>query len=408
MLLCVSVLDVLVYAVALSLVVESVFQLQGPDRFVPMLVGLIALRWTLSCGLQASRVAHFVDICGPYYRRPALATMILALGPPTFVFLVSAGLLVLAIVLTVHAPVATVHMLGWGLFVALVQLSWNALLVLAVIQARRLGYLTSEVPIVLGFVLILIISPIAYQFSDIPDAASRVLTSFNPASHLLAGYQNALWHLHDVSLEVLPFSAIAALGLVLLGLAFTPKRSGPAHEEEDGPPVLVIWDGRNWERAGASPMHADAQIYQTWTNALPWISGSNLLRLIDASGVGRAAAREVLRKLAGDRETEQVLETQLPIMSSKNRARLCLATILPKILSKTSKPGNVVDLHDATSPLVVLDGLFDHATAHELQVVSSLFAATGTRRIAIRTYRQRVAQMLLETSAEKPAAVDAS
>lgn len=406
--LCVSVLDVLVYAVALSLVVESVFQLQGAHRFVQMLIGLIALRWTLSCALQAYRVAHFSEICQPYYRRPILATMIIALGPPTFVFLISLVLLGFVVVLTAHAPIATFHMFGWGLFVALIQLSWNSLLVLVVIQARRRGYLTSEVPIVLGFVLVFIISPVAYQFSDIPDAASRILTSFNPASHLLAGYQNAFWHLNTVSLEVLPLSAVGALGLVLLGLALRQERPVLTVEEEDVSPILVTWDGQQWEQSDTAPVAGHTKVYQIWTNALPWMSGYNFLRLINAPGVGHDAARATLRKLVGDREAEQLLETQLPIMSAKNRARLCVATILPNILSETSKPGNVVDLRDAASPLIVLDGLFEHASAHELQVVSEVFATTGTRRIAIRTYRQRVAQILLETSAKNHPVVDVS
>lgn len=407
-LLCASVLDVLVYAIALSLVVETVFQLPEADRFVPMLIGLIALRWTLSCALQASRVAGFADICAPYYRYPILATMVLALGPPSFVFLISTFLLGAAILLTVHAPVAVFHMLGWGVFVALVQLSWNSLLVLAVILARRRGYLTSEVPIVLGFVMVLIVSPVAYQFSDIPAAASRILTSFNPASHLLAGYQNAFWHLNVVSLEVLPLSAVASVGLVVLGLAVARKPFVPEPDEADDPPILLAWNGQSWEQSGATYKRDQARVYRPWTNALPWISGYSLLRLIHATGAGHHAAQAVLQKMTGDREALQLLETQLPIMSGKNRARLSLAAVLPKILSETSKPENVVDLRDAASPLVLLDGFLDHATAHELHTVSGILAGTGARRVAVRTYRQRVAQILLEASAENRPAVDVS
>ncbi|CAN0447494.1 unnamed protein product, partial [Laminaria digitata] len=275
-----SVLDVLVYALALSIVLDSVFQLQGEDRFVPMLIGLIVLRWSLSSAIQASRVAHFAEISRPFFRHPMLATVILAMGPPTFIFLISLALLGAAIALTVLDPADSLHMIGWGFFAAVIQLAWNAVLVLAIIQARLRRILTSEVPIVFGFLLLLIVSPVAYQFSDIPDAASRILTSFNPAAHLIAAYQNAFWYLQNVSLEVLPISAVVAILLLVLIRLFLRKPRDTGVEADDVNPALLLWNGMEWSEIPEPEARHDLRVFCAWSSELPWISAHNFLRLI--------------------------------------------------------------------------------------------------------------------------------
>lgn len=406
LLLFVPILDVLVYAVALSLVVESVFQLQESDRFVPMLIGMVALRWSLGCALQASRVANFTAICRPYFRHPLLATMLLALGPPTFFFLIATVFLGFTIVLTVHAPIGIFHMLGWGLFVVLVQMSWNSLLVLAIISMRSYRILTSEVPIVFSFVLVLIISPVAYQFEDIPEAASRILTSYNPVSHLIAAYHNSFWYMRDVSFEVLPFSAIVASALVLLILILTRRQVGFDVEREEASPIFMIWEGQGWTQASVSHASKNTHIYRAWPNELPWITGQNFLRLIEALGATNVGAQVLLRKLVGEREADRMLKTQLPFLSSKNRAWLCMVPVLSKLLCETSKQSNVMDLSDSVPSPIILDELCDYANEQDLKNFSEIVALAGAGRIAVKTYQQRVARILEEYCPKNVSAIE--
>ena len=405
-LLCASILDVLVYAVALSLVVETVFQLQGADRFVLMLIGLISLRWTLSCSLQASRVAHFAEICGPYYRRPILATMILSLGSPTFVFFVSAVLLVFAIVLTVHTPDATIHMLGWGLFIALIHLSWNSLLVLAVIQARRRGYLTSEVPIVLGFVLVLIISPVAYQFADIPDAASRVLTSFNPASHLLAGYQNAFWYLQDISLEVLPLSALLAVVTIVLLVSSVRRIPEPSVERPDVAPICLAWNGHGWSRVAEPTCRNVIGRFIRWNGELPWLTVTNLVYLIDRAGNKRNVKSTIFSALASAMDNDRLMGMPLPLLSQSNRNRLCVALALGSRNTSSEYIDNVVRLRKDNEVEIILDGLLDHAELRELLEFSSIVQSRNLDSVLVLTYRRRTAEILSNTPHKRNIGLD--
>src|SRR3546814_4245367 len=117
-----------------------------------------------------------------------------------------------------------------------IHLVWNLLLVLMVMYARLRRALQSEVPVFLVFGLLLIVSPVAYQFDDIPTTATQLLTSFNPAAHLIAAYQNALWFGQVPSLEVLPLSALLAAALSGLAAAALPwrGRSAPPAVAEGG------------------------------------------------------------------------------------------------------------------------------------------------------------------------------
>ena len=392
--LCVSVLDVLVYAIVLSFVAESVFQLDGQNRFVLMLIGLIALRWTLSCALQASRVAHFVDVARPYYRNPVLATLILAIGPPSFIFLLSVTMLGVTLLTVLPIPADAGHMLGWGLFVVMVQSTWNCLLVLVVIQVRRLGWLISEVPIVLGFILIIIVSPVVYQLKDIPTTASGILTSFNPATHLIAAYQNSFWYGQAVSLEVLPLSAALSVGLILFLFVATRRVAQLGDDPEEANPVFLLWRGKDWIEVEALRSQEHARFLKSWPNEIPWITGKAFLWLVSANRMIEAESLEILKKFVGTREARRLLDTQLPILSARNRARICVAAILPWLLTENRGTANVVSIIGDVSPLAVLDGLFDHANVSELQALTALLAAKRVPQIAIRTHSQRVVTLL--------------
>jgi hypothetical protein len=401
-LLCASVFDVLLYCAALSLVMESVFQLQGPGRLMIMLTGLIALRWTLSCTLQAYRVAHFSEISRPFYRCPDLATTIIALGPSSLVFLISVVLLCFAIVWTGHEPSTILHMLGWGFFVALVHLSWNSFFVLVVIKARSLGFLKSEVPIILCFVLVLILSPVAYQFGDIPDSTSRILTSFNPASHLLAGYQNAFWHMSAPSLEVLPGSALIA-GLLIFVFWFL-LRNPPLKMEEpndDTSSTLVFWSGRGWSLSNVQKTSAHEQNHRIWPNELPCISGEEFLCLIGATRSRLEDSRAIFLKLSGTQDGEQLLETPLQNMTWANRCRLGVAAILPSLVCEFVTAENVRKPQGSSGSLIIFDGLLDHSNAQEIQALTDIVFFGNAKNFAIRTYHGGIEKLLLSATPNK-------
>lgn len=333
-LLSVSVFDVLVYALALSFVHNAVFQLQTQERFVPMLIALIAVRWTFSCAIQAFRVAHFVEIGRSHFRRPFLATTVLALGPPTFVFLISTVLLGFVLVLTARVPGDALHMFGWGAFVTLIQLVWNVALVMGVIQIRLSGILRSEGPIFFGLLLFLIVSPVAYQFSDIPIAASKFLTSLNPAAHLIAAYQNALWFGQVPSFEVLPWSLAPGIFLMaILGRKSSRqriRRSNLVTGNEDARSRILILEGKCWRYGEETDVPASVSVHRPWRGELPWVKGRDLLWLVLVSGVEYGRAIEAFETVLEVKGENSPLGMLLPVYPDRVRDRLCVAIALAR------------------------------------------------------------------------------
>lgn len=329
-LLIVSILDVLVYAGALYVVMAAVFEFSGVERFVTMLVGLVPLRWSIGCALHASRVANFAKVCAPVYARPVLATTILAMGPSTTVFLISIVLVVIGLAVLPASTTGLGHMIAWALFVILVHLSWNVLLVLAIIYARMRHILLSEGPIIFAFLLLFILSPITYQFSDIPATASQILTSMNPASHLIAAYQNALWFDENVSLQVLPLSAVASLAAaLLLPRVFRVRRRPYAVGVADKPTHRLSWNGRFWHYSDTTAdRDTNALAFRSWGGDVPWITGANLLYLLGAPSRDVAARMEIFGALVLKFDSAQLLDAPLPVYAERVRNRLCIVIAL--------------------------------------------------------------------------------
>ncbi|MBO6783779.1 MAG: hypothetical protein JJ899_10980 [Alphaproteobacteria bacterium] len=392
-----SIVDVLVYATVLSVVVETVFALGGADRFIPTLVGLVALRWSLSCAIQASRTTHLAHIYRSRRIDPLLATVVLAIAGPTFIFLVSISLLVPALVLTVREPALLTHMLGWGVVVAVVQFIWNIVLVLTIVHMRLRQVLLSELPIVFGFMLLLIVSPVAYQFGDIPVGASRMLTSLNPFAHLIAGYQNAFWFIRAPSLEVLPWAALAGVFLIAvlgpLGRALCVLRT----ENEEAPAALLKWTGESWSLVETPPTVRDSFKFSRWQGELPWITGASFLYLIEKSSSARERRAEMFGALAGGGDGRRVLASALPLMSHSNRDRLCVVSALAVSEVGESQFDNVIALGEGASGAKVLDGLMDHAEADELDALTRILTEQGIRSLYLVTQRRRVAGILLDS-----------
>ena len=393
----VSILDVAVYALVIYLVVETVFALGGFNRFVPIVIGLVAFRWTVSCAIQASRTAYFASLFRSYFERPYVAGVMLAVAGPTMIFGASVLILTALLVLSVREPADLGHMLGWGAFVAGVQLLWNCVLALLVIHLRVRQVLLSEMPIMLGFALLLVVSPVAYQFSDIPAAAGHLLTSLNPMAHLIAGYQNAFWYMEDISLEVLPLSAYLAVGLIVL-LGRSAHRlpaydAGPAGQD----PIYLAWNGENWARRDDCPGTNEARWFSRWQGELPWLTGANLFYLIERSEKLRHEKARIFAALANSPDSERLMITPLPLLSHINRDRLCVATALGVDAAFPEGTANVVRLRAEERHNIVLDGVLDHADAHELAAFSRALRSHPSLTLVLVSYRRRTAEFFANT-----------
>jgi len=333
-LLLVSVFDVLLYAAALSIVLSTIFSLGGMDRFILLLLGLIVIRWSLGCAVQASRLSAVVGICRPFLRFPVLSTAIVAMGYPTVVFALSWGFLLCVLVISGLGDSSPGEIILWGAYAVGVQASWNFLLVLAVIYARMRRWFLSEVPIFLGFALFFILSPVVYQFPDLPFTASRILTSFNPGSHLIAAYHNAMWYGLSPSLKVLPWTVLfaGAVSFAVLRTRFWPGRSAlPASfaATESGRETLALRSGL-WLHDRDAEAGNGLTRFSPWRGELPWMSGRELLRLLFDDKSGEARAVRIFNGLSPRDQEDITLDLPLPVFPDRIRDRLCCAAVLAR------------------------------------------------------------------------------
>ena len=386
LLLTVSVLDVFIYAAAISLVTSVVVGVGGLERFVLILIGLAVLRWSMSCAIQASRMAQFVKICAPVVRNPLSAGVLVAVAPSTVLF----ALTMLAIIVVSDRPVgSTGHIIIWGLMMFLIQLTWNVFLAIAVIQLRLWRILRSETPLVVMFGFLLILSPVIYQFSDIPQPASQLLTSFNPVSHLIAGYQNAIWYLNDVSLQILPLSAgLAVFGVAAITtlLPIPVETSSPGSETKAGAaedPIYLEWRDGRWSPLFGSLPRGDLPAHRPWRGELPLISAWTLFHLLGPF-VRTRPEQDFRLPESGRRLTQTVrLDATLSIYAESIRDQLCV------LLALSTKQ----------DPLVldgVVDGL-DDAGMNELTDVM-ISARDEERRTIVVSYNRNAAGRLARTA----------
>jgi hypothetical protein len=371
-LLLVSVFDVLLYATALSIVLSTIFSLGGMDRFILLLLGLIVMRWSLGCAVQASRLSALVGVCRPFLRFPVLSTAIIAMGHPTIVFALSWGLLLCVLVISGVGDSSPAQIAMWGALTVVVQASWNFLLILAVIYARTRRWFVSEVPIFFGFVLFFILSPVVYQFSDLPFTASRILTSFNPGSHLIAAYHNAMWYGILPSLKVLPWTVllVAVVSFIVLRARFWPRRPAvPASfaATESGRESLALRSGLWLHDHNAEPGEGLTR-FGPWRGELPWMSGRELLRLLFHDPVDAARAVQIFIRFSPRDQEGLALDLPLPVFPDRIRDRLCCAAALAKPggafldqLLDQMEPNDILELNrnilnlraDVNAPLVV-------------------------------------------------------
>lgn len=332
-LLLVSLLDVLAYAVAFWVVLAALFSFDSLERFVLIVIGLLVFRWSLGCAIQALRTAHFARIASPVFGNSLAAEIVIAVSQPTLVFVVSSAIIAVILPLVPEFRVSAAHLAAWWFYAFLVQLSWNLLLSTVIVYARLSRWQVSESAILFGFGLLLVVSPVIYQFRDIPLAASQILTSFNPASHLIAAYQNAFWFGRTPSLEVLPASAVVATVATLLLIA----RVRPGNFVEDGDSIagdaphksaVLVWDGVRWDWYIEIERLDRAQTFVPWRGEMPWLNGRQVFDLIAREPGDAVRTMHYFESLSQDPGERAMLDLALPVCPDRLRDRICLSVAL--------------------------------------------------------------------------------
>lgn len=282
-----AIFDVLVYAAAVYFVVDSVFGRGGFERFELILIGFVAFTWTIRAMLEARNFVELRDRMGECSRHPVAFAVAACLAPPSFAFLVSLAVAV-AIEVAVLGSTARLAQVAWLAPALLIQLIGNVglFLGLGVMLSRR--WLADVAPAVIAVALVWMISPVMYRFEDIPEPANALLTTLNPASHMLAAYHNALWRGEPMSLKVLPAAGI--LGLVLIG--WLARRAGPrsdSHMRATAPANAHIGPHLIAALDGAPTALGPGRVFGRWRGEIGRLTGQDMVALIAAArGQGSA------------------------------------------------------------------------------------------------------------------------
>lgn len=267
----VNLFDSLIFALAVYLVVTNTFVDPGVERFSLILLGVIALRWTLTVVASTVESAPMLDRYAEATDRPIRFAACAAVVPSTAVFLVS---FVLAFAFTnVFSPAAPSLLSVMQLvFVVAVQASVLALLWLAIVMSIRRRILTAILPVVVVILILAVLSPIAYQLGDLPQPANFLLTSLNPVTHLLAAYHNAWWFGNPISLKVLP-----VLLVICLAAAYGVARR--------------LHIGLSEARQEVFPGRPGAAVFRDWGRLPVQRTGRETAALLLAAANGAAAAQ---------------------------------------------------------------------------------------------------------------------
>ncbi len=376
-----AVLDVVLYAGAVHFIMSIVFHRSGFDRFELILIGFVAFSWTLRSMLEARNFAELHDRMAEYATAPVAAVTGACLAPPVVTFLASLALAV-AIEAATLDSLARLTQAGWLAPTILIQGIWNAVLVLALAVALERRWIASATPAVVLVAVVWLLSPILYKFEDIPSPANPWLTTFNPASHMLAAYHNALWREAPMSLTVLP--AAGAVGLVLalwLGrLVGRGRRQAEAADLAGSPglPHLVaMLDGVGLAPA-RPPGRAPARRFAAWPGRLGFYTGLDLVTLLMIARGGRRAERaDRIDRIGAASGVGRLYTNSLAIYPRWALAQLAFATAI-----------------EVPDRRIVLDGILDD--------VRPTFLADAWQRLERETAAGREVTVLSYTALSLP------
>ena len=366
----IAAIDPLIYAAILYFLLTSVFGRSGFERYLFLVIGISALRWTVASLLDGTDFEVLRTRFAEVVRAPGTAALCTVVVPPTVVMLLSLAIVV-AMVLGVDGyATASLKALPWLALVLPVQAAWNAVAVLLLARLKTTRILAGSGPFVLLAGVLWLLSPTLYTFDDLPVAASLVFTTLNPISHLLAAYYNALWYGVTPSLDVLPAAGIVAVALVGV-LGWQRHRQPPTIIAPSGTPLLVIAVAT--DPAPGLPVAVDVtgSIYRPWSSRLQGLSGRDLTELLIGAGQ-RAPLAAAVDRVAAESHLGRLFEDQISIYPSWGMAQLAFGFAI----ASPAQP-------------LVLDGVLDETDplfAAQAWARIAAEAAAG-RRIVVVTYR---------------------
>jgi hypothetical protein len=341
--------DAYFYAAVIFLVVSVAFGRGGGDRYFLIVLGLIALRWTLSCLIAGDVVTPLAALMARETVRPRLHAIVYVMAPPTLVYIASLVVFVCAAQLFGAAAISPA-VLFWapGLFV--IHAVFNAAATLAVAEMWRRNWLTSNAPALIAASLVWFVSPVMYRFDDLDVAGATLLTTYSPGSHIIAAYHNTFWFGQPVSIEVLPAAALVCAVVVAVLLRTAPPHRGrpaPRLPVEPGDRLTLVVDPEETlARKGAMPAAFDG-----WTTHPPirhpprGLTGEDWVHLVFAlRRIGRAGGFATF-----DREIEAAGE-----FGDLYRRAI---TLYPEAAS--DRLVAALALADAAGKRIALVGLFD-------------------------------------------------
>ncbi len=364
----IAAIDPLIYAAILYFLLTSVFGRSGFERYLFLVIGISALRWTVASLLDGTDFEVLRTRFAEVVRAPGTAALCTVVVPPTVVMLLSLAIVV-AMVLGVDGyATASLKALPWLALVLPVQAAWNAVAVLLLARLKTTRILAGSGPFVLLAGVLWLLSPTLYTFDDLPAAASLVFTTLNPISHLLAAYYNALWYGVTPSLDVLPAAGMVAVALICV-LEWRRYRQPPTIIAPSGNPLLVIATAT--DSAPGLPVAIMGSIFRPWSSRLHGVSGRDLTEFMIAAS-GRSPLVGAVDLVAAESHLGRLFEDQISIYPSWGMAQLAFGFAIASPAQK-----------------LVLDGVLDAADPiFAAQAWARISAeAAGGRRIVVVTYR---------------------
>jgi nucleoside-diphosphate-sugar epimerase len=334
-----AIFDPYIYALTVYFVLTTVFQMSGAERFHILLIGFISFRWGISSLVASANLPGVMARMREHSSTPLCAAVIAVVTPPACVFVLSlASAYVFSAML--GSPLQSFAAIAWLPFVVAIQGVWTVALILALAYIRGRQMLTGDGPVVAAASLMWILSPVMYTFRDIPEGASKLLTSYNPVSHLLAAYQNTYWYGQAISLEVLPWVTVLGLGLIgLLGrYVFGGPRRNLADASRHRAGVRLVY-----LRAGAAEPDAAAVRLTPWRARFRDLRGRDLVRMIVANwGLSRLERDRRIEEIARDSTVERLFDDYLAIYPDQALDQLAFAVAMR-----------------SPAPAITLDGILD-------------------------------------------------
>jgi ABC-type polysaccharide/polyol phosphate export permease len=363
-------IDPFIYATILYFLLAGVFGRSGFDRYVFLVVGISALRWTVVSLLDGADFAVLRARFAEVVRAPGAAALCAVVAPPSVVMALSLAVVVATVLAVDTGPAASLTALPWLALVLPVQAAWNAVAVLLLAGLKAAHVVAGPGPFVLLAGVLWLLSPTLYTFTDLPAAASLLFTTLNPVSHLLAAYYNSLWYGVSPSLDVLPAAGAAALVLLAI-LSWRRQRQLSRIEAPVGNPLLIVAEAADTALTFPAAIVRTAPLYRPWSGRLQGLSGRHLAELMIAAS-GRTPVATAVERVAAESRLGQLFDDQVAIYPSWGMAQLAYGFAI-------ASPARTL----------VLDGVLDGADpmfAAQAWARIAAEAAAG-RRIVVVTYR---------------------